>query len=226
MAAEVDVYNMALSAIGARSRVSAVDEASEEAETAKLWYATVRDSVLEAANWPSTTSFSRLALDTERDFDEDWVLTDPEPDFRYAYSLPTDMLRPRSLSTWERFTLGLVNGQRRLMTNTENAILVYTARQTLIDAWDASLKMAIVYALAAFISIPITGKVGRAQYNLGLANSLILEARVRAANDKVNSFESIPDWIAARGYSGAVSPTRYAYPSGELLSLPVTSSAS
>lgn len=226
MATEVDVYNMALSAIGARSSVSEVDEDSEEAAACTLWYDTVRDNVLEAANWPSANAFKRLAVTVERDFSEDWLITDPHPDFRYAYSPPADMLRPRFLSTWERFTVGLVNGQKKIMANTEDAILAYTAKQTVIDAWDASLKMAIVYALAGFVAIPVTGKLARGQWALGLANELILQARVRAANEKENSFESIPDWIAARGYSGAVSPTRYAYPLGGLLSLPVVASAS
>lgn len=220
----VDIYNLALAASGSRSRVSATTESSREAEECTLWYAEVRDQVLRAAFWPGARANQRLALRVERDADEDWVSTDPDPGYVYAYGVPADIIAPRYLSTFERFIISTSSDNSKVLcANTENAILTYTKRQTNINLWDAQLKMAIIYALAAHISTPLHGKNSRADRVEARANALILEARAAAGNTDEALHDTVPEWIAARGSAFATPPDRFIYPYGPLIQ--VTSGA-
>lgn len=214
---EVAVYNMALDAVGARNDVEITTEPSREAETCLLWYAAVRDQVLAAAHWPSARAFARLAsLASAQDT---WEDLDPEPGFSNSFSVPPDMLRPRNLVSFGRFTLTTrALAQLAINANEETPILVYTRRQVNIALWDSALQMAVVYGLAANIAKPITGKRSLAKDLIEQANALIIEAQVGAANSDDNFIEAIPDWLQARGCLN-FSQTKFVYPHGTLLSV-------
>lgn len=214
---EVTIYNMALNAVGTRSNVSAPTETSREAEVCKRWFGTVRDQVLRAAPWPSTKKFARLALIKERNDQLPWDLTDPEPGFQFVYGMPDDALNPRFLVNYERFTVMPLSGGLALNCNVPEAVLCYTFRQENIGLWDAQLQMAIVYGLAAYISMPLHGKTQRTNLMIQQANDLIMQAREASGNTDENQITTIPDWIAARGYATPVADTRFYYPNGGLL---------
>lgn len=221
-----DVANMALDQAGVRDAITSFSEVSREAEVANRWYGAVRDQVLRAAFWPSATGHFKLAVSAERDPDVAWTSAAPDPGWRFAYSAPSDMIAPRYLSDFSRFVLSNAsNGSRIIVAQAEGAVLTYTKRQEEPDAWDAALKMAIIYALAAHVAIPLTGTTtigGRGRLVDVLAekaNSLILEARVGAANDAESVYETLPEWIAARGYTGNTLPSKFFYPYGPMISV-------
>jgi hypothetical protein len=216
----VTLYNLALNAVGARSNISLPGEDSREAETCELWFPEIRDQILASASWPEATKMQRLALLAEHEEDGVWIQTSPRPDLLYAYALPTDALRPQYISTYGHFTIQSYGDENRaLITDGESPILVYTFRHTKPGFWGQELQMAIMYGLAAAICVPLTGKTSRAKLLLEQANSAIIAARETAANMGNERFESMPEWISARGYSGGVSDSRYMYPLGPLLSL-------
>jgi hypothetical protein len=216
---EVSIYNLALSLVGTRSNVALPNEKSREAEICRLWFGPVRDRVLRAAPWPSTRAWSRLPLLKVRDSDQAWVADDPAPEFLFAYGVPSDMLAPRYLAGYQRFSLSSYPGNRlAIMTNQEDALLCYTSRQVVIGLWDTALQTAVVNALAAHIAMPLHGKASRAREALDQANSAIMQAREEAANIDMAPVETIPPWIQARGYGGSLSETRYFYPYGNLFS--------
>ena len=216
----VGIFNLACSIIGTRSTIATEDEASKEAEECVLWYELSRDAVMEAAHWPSTRAFDRLGLLAERNTSADWVLGDPEPGYKFAYSLPNKMLRPWYLTNFDRFTLGLHNNERvAVMTDTEKPILMYSRKQVSVETWDAQLKMAVSHALASFIALKLTGKVTRTKNNQERANQIIGEARAAAANSREDQYESIPEWYQARGIGIAAPQKRFLYPYGALISV-------
>ncbi len=214
---EVKIYNMAINAIGNRDDVAATTESSREAEVCRTWYEPVRDFVLRAAYWPSCKAFSRLALQAERDTNEVWVSTDPEPGYLYVYAGPSDMLAPRYLTTFANFSYGVYGTARSISTNQETPILCYTKRQTDISLWDPQLQLAVALALASFISGPLRAKPGVDNKTREQANQLILEARVNTANSEQQDYETLPEWITARGFGGAAS-SRFFWPTGPLIS--------
>ena len=221
IASEVAVYNLALNAIGARDNISLPTENSREAEVCRLWYSVVRDQILAGAFWPEATEIRYLSQLAEADADGDgeWAHDDPRPGYSYVYDLPSDMLRPRYLTDFGHFLITGYSGNRRaLHTGGAAPALVYTKRLETISLWNPELQMAIVYGLAANICLPLTGKTSRAKLLLQQANDLVLSARETAANTSAEMHESVPDWIAGRGYSTAA-VTRFFYPYGGLLSL-------
>jgi len=217
VATELEIYNLALNAIGARNNVLLTTEATREAQVCKLWYSPVRDQVLSAAVWPEATKLASLTLLDERDFDDDWVSTNARPGYTYAYDMPSDLLHPQYLSDFSRFLITEYPGSKvALVTNTESAILAYTSRLVTMSLWSASLQMAVVYALASHISQPLTGKGSQAKMLAEKANGLIWAARERAANSSNERFEVLPDWIQGRGYGGSIQNTQYFHPLGDL----------
>lgn len=217
---EVSIYNLALSSVGTRSMVALPNEKSREAEICRLWFGPVRDRVLRAAPWSSTKAWSRLALMKERDTNSPWADNDPEPQYSYAYAIPQDMLSPRYLAGYQRFSLSSYPGNKlAIMTSQPNALLCYTVRQEVIGLWDPGLQQAVVYALAAHIAMPLHGKADRARNALEQANSLIMQAREENANDDMDQIDAVPSWIQARGYTGEFSATRFFYPTGDLFSV-------
>jgi hypothetical protein len=215
---EVEIYNLALSSVGTRARVALPTESSREAQICNLWFGPTRDQVLRGAHWPSARTSARLSVLAERDFAEAWVSTDPEPDFTYAYALPSDFLYPRHTTTFSPFKLGIYAGTTpALMSNEEEIILHYTSRQTSPSLWDIDLAMAIVHGLAAYIALPLHGKAGRARESAERANELITAARVKSANADQYSYEHIPQSLTSRGYAGFAGQNGYIYPYGSLI---------
>lgn len=214
---EVEIYNLALNAVGARNNISSPTEASREAEVCRLWYATVRDQLLAAAPWPEATKLERLALLSKAD--DEWDPGEPRPGYRFAYSLPHDCVRPQYLTQFERFLITSgPNDTRMLNTNVSQAILAYTYRLENISLWSTEFQMAVIYALAANICMPLTGKPSRAASLVDRANSIVLAARETAANISNDRYDHIPDWFSARGFGGDA-PISYYHPFGSLLTV-------
>jgi hypothetical protein len=159
----------------------------------------------------------RLALLSTQD-DDTWLQGEPRPDLLNAYALPSDCLRPQYISDFSKFTIqSYAPEQRSLMTNKESPILVYTFRHTLVPLWSSELQQAIMYGLAASICTSLTGKTSRSKILMQSANDRILAARETAANTSDEKLDSLPDWIAARGYTDVAPRTAYFYPFGALL---------
>lgn len=216
---EVGIYNLALNQVGARDNVSITTEASREAEVCRLWYPVVRDQILRAAHWPSCRKLARLALLAEA-ADVPWTELLPEPGYAYTYGQPADLLYPRYLTTYEPFIVNNFGNSQAITCNTYQAILVYTFRQTNVALWEASLQSAIAFGLAAYICMPLTGKPARTRELLNQANSTAMQARVEAANEGGRMLDTLPDWIAQRGYSNtSILSPRFVYPYGPQLGI-------
>lgn len=214
----VQIYNLALNACGERSNISLPTENSRRAEVCNLWYEPVLEQVLSAAPWPEATKIL-YAAETAEKADSDWLETEPRPGYQYAYTLPTDCLRPQYLADFTKFQISILGDVKVLNTNTFQAILVYTANITNISLWSAELRMAIVYALSAHVCMAISGKPTRTKMLIDRANQFILDARISAANESTEQYESLPEWISGRGFSDP-NPQKYIYPLGSLLSYP------
>ncbi len=216
---QTNLYNMALSACGARAKISAPTENSRPAEECEIWYESARQTVLRAAHWQSAKKFFRLGLLATRSDSSAWTTADPEPGRLYQYAAPADMLQARNLTTFERFSVGTDFNSlvRTIECDTEDALLHYTFDQTDLSLWDPGLYQAVAYALAAFIARPLTGKRARTQDIAAEANAIIREARAQTLNEQDGRIEFLAEWHEARGFSGGASKTKYIYPYGNLI---------
>jgi len=215
---QTKIYNMALSSIGTRAVVASPDENSPEAEELNIWYETVRDRILGAAFWPSVKASFRLNLQATRDEDVSWTAGSPQPGWQYAYARPPDMLRPRYLSDYSSFDVGLIDANTpAIFSNAQSPILIYTSRQVTPDLWDTNLQFAIAHALGSVVCLKLTGSRARRDAAWQVAYQLVAEARTAVANDRQQQIDFTPSAMVARGFIDLTGgQTQYMYPYAEI----------
>ena len=190
---DVDICNRALSRLGTRATISALDENSTEARTVSIWHAATRDTLLRAHDW--NFARRRVLLAEQGAAPTGWA-------FRYA--LPTDCIRllritAASSADSARFEVAGDSASRFVFCDQPAAEAVYTARVDDPNLYDAGFSSALVDQLAAHIAYPLTQKTDAAVRLAQLARAALADAM--AAN--VNEADSVPgdrlpDWLAAR----------------------------
>jgi hypothetical protein len=195
MASEVDICNLALSHIGASATISSLTEQSEEAFHCNLLYADARDSVLRTHPW----GFAKRHL----------ALSDmgsPPGNWSYRYSYPNDAIYAREILQTDtagdpiKFEIALSDAynSRVILTDQEDAVLVYTYKVTNTLAFDPLFINALTWKIAASVAMPLT----RDHERLKMAHQMYIEAVSQAQTfDSNESHEDInreAAWITAR----------------------------
>ena len=191
---DVDICNRALSRLGTRAAISALDENSTEARTVSIWYAATRDTLLRAHDW--NFARRRVMLAVQGVAPTGWT-------FRYA--LPTDCIRLLRLSLVNaemgsvRFEVAGDSTSRFILCDEPAAEAVYTARVDDPNLYDAGFASALVDQLAAHIAYPITQKTETAVRLAQLARAALADAMAADVNESAPADgDRVPDWIAAR----------------------------
>ena len=234
MATEVAICNRALSQMGSNASIASLSEQSPEALECNKLYAGVRDEIFSRALWSFARSAAVLTLrkDISDAVGDSWTSAIPAPPWAYEYAYPTDCARvryvlPSSVSgsvaifgqaaTSIRNEIMLVehppipfiiaNGAddaRVILTNQQDAMLIYTRKITSPAGWDARFEQAVVSELAARLAMPLSGRGDLAKANYSLAQHFIGKAQEADGNEGITYQEHMPDWIVARGYSAWV----------------------
>lgn len=210
MASEIDICNMALSAIRAGS-INSLTEASLQAQQCKLHYPFLRDSLLREGCWGFARTIKALALRTDDVFN--WV---------FSYQYPSDCLKlERLILDFEEFTsndnggalrhrhiediftpdlerqikheINNIDGNKVILANEQNLRIKYSKKITDPNLFDVTFIQTLVYLLASTLAIPVVGgDLGRGfrSDNLQLYNSFLNAA---IANDKNEGFTPTPD---------------------------------
>lgn len=160
----------------------------------------------------------------------------PPTPWLYMYQLPTDCLMARYIlmtlpatgsnpispammnaPTWipgggqipfhvAYSTDAMGNPLQVILTNQTQAQLVYTVNQPNPQIWDSEFEQAFVASLSAYLAEALTLNMPLMQLKIKQAESMIMAARVRDANEGSNRQDNIPDWIRGRrsggGYGG------------------------
>lgn len=158
MANEVQISNMALSHLGASTRVSAIDppDGSVEADLCALLYDQARMEMLEPGAW--SFSLARVTL-TE--------VTNPSTAWLFAYALPSDCVHPLRVlqtgSTDDTAGVPFTTEGDLLYSNEETAVLLYSKDITDTTKFTPSFAVALSYLLASYLAGPVLkGKEGAA----------------------------------------------------------------
>lgn len=168
MASEVQICQLALSHIGSY-KIDSLTEASKEAEECARLYPFVRDAVLEDMPWSFASKRATLA-----------ALSEEYPGWDFAYAYPSDCIYPIEIYDDSHAAAGayydeetelyvkkgkvaFVTGvnaalsQRIVLTNKEDAILIYTARVTNPTLFSSMFIKAVSYYLAGELALPLLG---------------------------------------------------------------------
>ena len=187
MPSQTEVVNITLGRIGITRRIANIEtDTSKEAVTARLHYDLALEETLRAFPWNFAQTAVALALTAE-----DVVI----PGYEYQYQYPSGCLTAHMVCTedgvrdtftawlqpWERsrlmppkypFRVALhPDGNRRvLLTDVEQAYLIYTARVTDTAAWDPLFMSAFCDRLGAELAMPlIEGANGKAMMQVAMA---------------------------------------------------------
>lgn len=153
---EIAICNMALSHLGVGKEIANLEtETSQEAAACRRFFSVARDNTLRDYPWPFTTKIQALAL----------IETDPNDEWNYSYRYPSDCLRLR------RVLSGIRNDNRQtrvpykiaqdaagqlIYTDTENAEVEYTIRETDPSRYPSDFVMAFSLRLASYIAPRLT----------------------------------------------------------------------
>lgn len=158
----VQICNMALGKIGISMFIADLAERSNEARTCRVFYDAARDRTLEEAPW----KFAERAAELQQ-------VSGVKGPWLYRYRYPNDALVARFVVEEGMAFDGPgvsfqvmedeVNGGKVILTNSESAVLIYTARITNTKMFSALFDDAFSWALAADIASPLSAAPGMAQ---------------------------------------------------------------
>ena len=194
---DVQICNLALSHIGARSTISSLNEQSAEAQQCKAWYDIVRKDILQRHNW----SFARRRLTMAL------IEQNPAPEWRYRYALPHDWIAVRYLehpagadADALPFDLeaSLSGAEMTLLTNADAAKAIYTFDQTYTNMFSDKFRITLSWGLAAVLAVPITGDERRAQYAQQIYMTVLEQAMGSDAGQAISEPPREAEAIRAR----------------------------
>ncbi|TFG65269.1 MAG: hypothetical protein E4H28_04395 [Gemmatimonadales bacterium] len=164
--------------------IETFDEDSVEAQVCELHYATTRDLVLSAADWPFARK--RVALVAEGTPPAEWA---------YRYRIPSDCIAPRGIEDGlvvrtldERIPYAIENAGDGnglvLLMNQEAAVLIYTMQAKNPNIYPAVFVEAFSWKLASVIARPLDRDLGLCRELLQTAEAMIGRAAARSFNQE------------------------------------------
>jgi hypothetical protein len=228
----VDICNLALAAIGTRSKIADLAEGSTEADACATQYDASLEAVLQSAHW----NFARkqIALTLLKDATADPPDDVPQP-WMYEYAYPSDCVQGRyimpdmqtqpatvpgaaSAPLWVGPQVKFLvssdvdsrgNPNKVILCNQASAILVYTSRIKNVALFDGQFVLALANYLGARICMQLTGDKQKMEMAFNLADRITRNAQASNGNEGLTIIDNTPDWVRARGYL-----SDWAYPAG------------
>ena len=161
-----EVCNQALSHLGERGdAVTDIDSPSNKQERhCNILYPSARNFVLAAFDWHFARKFIAMS---------EAVLEDSEHigGWTYAYTYPSDCAAPRKIYEaietvdgidWD-VMLKFDNSARYILTDQEDAVLVYTGRVSDVTLWPPAFEAMVSWKLASDLAMPITSDINLAK---------------------------------------------------------------
>lgn len=211
---EIDICNLALANLGEQARVTSIDpsDGSREADLCAQFFGLARDQMLERHAWDFAL---RSVTPTKRS-------ASPRVDYKCAYDYPDDALSilsvVRSDVDYNYKTMGNTgqqpysveldgNGDRVLLTDEENAMLLYVAKVTDSTQWSSLFVRALSWQLASHLAGPVLkGEEGMKMIQMceQMAERTFRQATKHDGDHKrdVDTNDHVPVWQRHRSNRG------------------------
>lgn len=158
MSSDIEICNVALSRVAVTKSIVSFTEHSKEAEQCRVFYATLRDLVLQAFPWPFAESTVALA-----------DLGSPANGWAYRYRYPANCLNVRGIVQpgWRRslttdlqipYQIGYDVGGRVIHTDQPEASCRFTFRVEDSTFFDPQFADVLAWRLAMDLALPLTSK--------------------------------------------------------------------
>ncbi|MCH8816091.1 MAG: hypothetical protein IH957_13565 [Chloroflexi bacterium] len=203
-ATATEIANMALSHLG-KDTIENRTEQTPEGEQVRIWYDYSRRMVLEVYDW----NFARGRLTAALHGDTiSETATDPMAGvWGYRYQYPNDCVMMRKIQNPSappadaipfEVELNLDRTQRSILTDQEDAVLVYTADIENTDLFSGLFVLAFSHLLASHMAFALTGKVKIADGQMNKFRGVLPAATAASANEAVSAPPRDVDWIRDR----------------------------
>lgn len=180
---EVEICNLALLRVGSRNLITSLSDDTTEGRGCAVAYSLSRDAVLAGFAWRFAEAQATLA-----------ELTTTWSGFTYVYALPTDFVSARYIysaanigalaASSNRIPYEVVSSStgRMLVTDQEDAILVYTAQVTTVPFFPPLFVQALAWKLATELCLflPVKPQIGLAmdgKYQAALKEAAAFDMR-------------------------------------------------
>lgn len=162
--AEAAVCNVALIRVGATKLLENLNGTDVTSRTCKALFEPTRDQLLQLRPWPFATQRADLAVLADDEDD-----TEGRSGWGFTYDLPADCIAPRYIWSgvdnptkeqeipWKLESSATLL-RRVLLTNQEDAELIYTAKVTEVGRWDPLFREAMAMKLASDFAFGIAKK--------------------------------------------------------------------
>ncbi len=200
------IANMALGHVGHRHPVEDLDtDSSPEANECRLWYDYARFQVLEAFDW--TFARKRISATLHADTVSE---VDGQPytgTWGYRYRYPDNCVKVRKVQNPVAppddaipfaVELSLNGNERTVLTNQENAVLVYTFDQEVTELFSPAFVSALSHLIGHYIAFSVTGKRSMSNDMLKKYQQLLPAAGASDANEGVDKPPRDAEHIRAR----------------------------
>lgn len=198
MATEIDICNVALSVLGARTIVS-LGEDSFEGDLCRTFYPQSRDKIMRSHTWNCATT--RKSLNALLD-----APLEMAGDFTKQFPIPPDSLRILELNfddPHERWKIELSpnSNSKVILCNSPTLICKYIKQITDTSLFDSLLVEAIEFDLMGKLAIPIKGSEALHTKYMEMADAKIAEARTLDGMEGTTEAFQSNEILAAR-YQG------------------------
>jgi len=180
---ELEICNTALILLGVEP-VSSLADNVKAARYCTAIYSRIRDQLIASHYW--NFAMKRAALVDSG--------TSPEFGFTYAYNLPADYLRVRSLN--ENVEFKVENG--KLITDLSDAKLEYIYKVTDTSKFTQFFEEALIYKLAASLAFPLVQGITLATNLHDLAERKLRDARSFDGQEGTSDLLQDDEWLNAR----------------------------
>lgn len=198
--AEAAVCNVALARIGHTQFIEALNDTTVVSKTCKALFAFNRDQLLQSRPWPFATLRKALTVAPATEIRTGWA---------YVYTLPPDCIAPRyiypgieSPGKGQEIPFRIESSRdlqaRVLLTNYEDAELVYTARITEPPRWDSLFAEALAMKLASDLAFGLAKKPVLGRELLIAYHQALAQAHASAANQNTPSAQPYSEFELGR----------------------------
>lgn len=196
MATDIEICQMALDHIGAK-QINSLNDACQEARACRRLYPIVRDQVLRDFPWGFSERRRALAL----------LMVSNLYGYTFCYQYPPDCHKvreiyrsPLSLPPIEYKVACLEDDIGKvILTDKENAVLIYTYKVTNPGLFDAGFTTALSWRLAADLAMPLTKSLAVQDAMLRIyMHNITAAGRADAAEEHMEPVNHFDSFIKAR----------------------------
>lgn len=190
------IFNIVLNILGVSNPLENVNANDNRAILLNNYYDLARDYVLKDFDWNFASAYRELSLKN---------ISLNHSSYNYVYDYPNDCICARDVFSkntpeLQKFCVSSFNdGDKVILTNTENAILRYTRRVEKEVYFSCEFTMALAHYLASLTSSVISGNLQKGEIAYEKYLKILKHARVLNAHEGAENLYDENTYLDSRG---------------------------